>query len=411
MRSSTSGRDTHLRGSRRELGGHIETDVGAVAHDRRRRRRRRGARRRASPRTRPPRPACSGGRRPARTESRPTVHEVGQRARSMPPALGPAEAGRAVRRWRPGSRLGGRGGRRGTPVASRSSSSTARASSNRSITAWESLPRRARTPASRSAAAGPMPSARSRSVVGQRQHRARRAEQVATSLAVRWVAWTAVNRSPSTRRARPAAASACGRRRRGTARSPPAARRRGRAAARRGSAAHAATISAAAGSTARTRVDRRRRCAPSAASSRVEPPTRGAHASRVAVAEPPLHADRARRRCRRAGSRCRAASCGCRPRRPRRDQRLAHRVRVGVGRAAGVVVEVVELADARDAGQRHLARTSPRPAGGSESGVERAGERVHLLAPRPERARRRSGCARAGRGGRRGCGRWPARAA
>ena len=59
------------------------------------------------------------------------------------------------------------------PVTSRSSISTARASSNRSITAWLSLRAQSTAPAARSAAAGPMPSARSRSVVGQKQTVAR----------------------------------------------------------------------------------------------------------------------------------------------------------------------------------------------------------------------------------------------
>ncbi len=53
--------------------------------------------------------------------------------------------------------------------ASRSSSSTARASSNRSITAWLSEPRLNRPRPASSAAAGPIPSPRSRSVVGQKQ--------------------------------------------------------------------------------------------------------------------------------------------------------------------------------------------------------------------------------------------------
>ena len=55
------------------------------------------------------------------------------------------------------------------PVASRSSISSPRISSNRSMTAWLSLPRVSRPPASCSRRAGPMPSPRSRSVVGQMQ--------------------------------------------------------------------------------------------------------------------------------------------------------------------------------------------------------------------------------------------------
>ena len=72
----------------------------------------------------------------------------------------------------------------------------------------------------------------------------------------------------------------------------------------------------------------------------------------------------------------------------RRQHRAAHRVRVVVGRAVGRVVEVVELADAGDAGQRHLAERRAREREAAV-GVERAGERVHLLAPGPERARLR----------------------
>ena len=55
------------------------------------------------------------------------------------------------------------------------------------------------------------------------------------------------------------------------------------------------------------------------------------------------------------------------------------------GSPSGVVVEVVELADARDAGERHLAEH-----GRGEPVVrlrrQALGRRVHLLAPRPERA-------------------------
>ena len=68
-----------------------------------------------------------------------------------------------------------------------------------------------------------------------------------------------------------------------------------------------------------------------------------------------------------------------------RPQRLAHRVGVGVGVAARRVVQVVELADRADPGQRHLGvgRGRERQIG---IGVEPGGEGVHLLAPRPESA-------------------------
>ena len=83
-------------------------------------------------------------------------------------------------------------------VARRSLSSTALASSNRSITAWLSEPRQRGLPASASDRAGPIPSARSRSVVGQKQAVVRVAPRRATSSPVRWVAWTAVVRGPRT---------------------------------------------------------------------------------------------------------------------------------------------------------------------------------------------------------------------
>ena len=78
-----------------------------------------------------------------------------------------------------------------TPVASRSSSSIARASSKGSMTACESLPVASAAPASASRRAGPMPSARSRSVVGQRQTAAPAPPSSATSSSVRCVAWIA----------------------------------------------------------------------------------------------------------------------------------------------------------------------------------------------------------------------------
>ncbi len=67
------------------------------------------------------------------------------------------------------------------------------------------------------------------------------------------------------------------------------------------------------------------------------------------------------------------------------DQRLAHRVRVGVADPAGRVVEVVELPHRGDPGERHLGVD-----GGGERqvavGVERPGDPVHGVAPGPEGA-------------------------
>ena len=67
------------------------------------------------------------------------------------------------------------------PAASRSSSSTARASSKRSITAWESVPSASSIPAERSRSASAIPSARSRSVVGHTQQVAAAAPRIRKS--------------------------------------------------------------------------------------------------------------------------------------------------------------------------------------------------------------------------------------
>ena len=137
------------------------------------------------------------------------------------------------------------------PLANRSSSSTARASSSRSITACESLPRVSRTPESRIARAAPMPSARSRSVVGHRQHHPPAAPSRSRSASAAWVACTAVNRSVSACRSastcmgvRPRTAThwSCSAGCSDTWACSGASR----------SAAHAATTSMSAGSTART---------------------------------------------------------------------------------------------------------------------------------------------------------------
>lgn len=68
-----------------------------------------------------------------------------------------------------------------------------------------------------------------------------------------------------------------------------------------------------------------------------------------------------------------------------RDQRLAHGVGVVVGAAVGLVVEVVELPDGGDPGQRHL---GVHGAGQRVVAVrgEGGGEAVHGLAPGPEGA-------------------------
>ena len=70
----------------------------------------------------------------------------------------------------------------------------------------------------------------------------------------------------------------------------------------------------------------------------------------------------------------------------RPHDRGAHRVRVVIKATAGCVVQVVELADHSDAGKDHLAKHRSRHPQ-IRLRVEPLGERIHLLAPRPERAR------------------------
>ena len=131
---------------------------------------------RAEPRTRPSRARAPAPQPASRTASSETVTRSARAPGSIRPASGqprqacpPSEAARssAAAAWCPRS-----------PLARRSSSSTARASSNMSITAWESLPSESEAPASTSGRIRPMPSARSRSVVGtDAAARARAAEQ------------------------------------------------------------------------------------------------------------------------------------------------------------------------------------------------------------------------------------------
>ena len=81
--------------------------------------------------------------------------------------------------------------------ANRSFISRPRSSSNGSMTAWLSLPIVSRQPASYKRLAGPIPSARSRSVVGVMHTLVRVPPSSATSSSVRWVAWTTVVAGPS----------------------------------------------------------------------------------------------------------------------------------------------------------------------------------------------------------------------
>ena len=80
----------------------------------------------------------------------------------------------------------------------------------------------------------------------------------------------------------------------------------------------------------------------------------------------------------------------------RRDQRLAHLVRVVVGHAARAVVQVVELADRGDPGERHLGEGRARQREVAV-GVEPVGELVHRARARSRTSRRRAAVAAAQR--------------
>ena len=81
----------------------------------------------------------------------------------------------------------------------------------------------------------------------------------------------------------------------------------------------------------------------------------------------------------------------------RADEPAADLVAIGVGNAARPVVEIVELADDRVAGDHHFGERRGRQ-GLERVRLEGGGELVHPLAPRPERAAV-SGFGRAGHGG------------
>ena len=225
-------------------------------------------------------------------------------------------------------------------------------------------------PASASRRAGPMPSARSRSVVGHRQIVAPAPPSSATSSSVRCVAWIAVKCSPSA----PASASSA------------VGVRPCRASVSSFSFGCSETCACSGrsgrplGDHARSlRVDRA-----DAVDGGADPrgPALGERVdaldprSGVAVAEaldPAVQVARVEQRDPQPG-RARGG-----------EHRAAHRVRILVGRAVGRVVQVVELADAGDPGERHLAERGPRERE-ARVGIERARQLVHLLAPGPERA-------------------------
>ena len=254
------------------------------------------------------------------------------------------------------------------------------------MTACWSVPRDSGDPASSRARAGPMPSARSRSVVGQKQHvGAGAAEQLRGRPAVRWVAWTAVVRGPRA----PSAVEQLGRGHAVEAQAGVVLGRLlgevhvqrqalgGRGPRRRcRSARHRPH-----------RVDRRTDAHPPASARSACDPALGP-ALDGAVAEPalPLVQRGVPVGGQPAGEVARVQQGDPEPGlRGRLAQRLAHRVRVVVRRAARPVVQVVELADAGDAGERHLGVRRP---GQREVGVrvEPRGDGVHALAPGPERA-------------------------
>ena len=345
-----------------------------------RRRRRRGRRRPPRPRTRPTRAGARGGRRPSRTESSRTVHRSASAPTSSRPPSGQprlawplavAARSRLGASWLPRTRL-----------ANRSWCSTARDSSNRSITACESEPRASADPASRSARAGPIPSARSRSVVGHR-HTVVRLAPKHVDVGVGEVGRVDGGEALAEQAVPVEEADGCdavggdalfvlGRLlrdvavQRDVALGGPRPDDLGR---RRVDRPHGVDRGADA---------RRRRCQP------VEVRGAGRPPERIAVAEAPLNRiqldpDAA---VQVAGVEQRDANAG---RCGGGDQRRPHRVRIVIWNPTGVVVDVVELADARDAGERHLAEhRSGEPV--VRLRRQALGRRVHLLAPRPERA-------------------------
>ena len=166
------------------------------------------------------------------------------------------------------------------------------------------------------------------------------------------------------------------------ARSRPSARTSGRAAGRRGVSAQSTTAGICSTGHRAHRVERRadeyaavarRRCCSAS--------TRSAQRVDRAVAEPLLRPVASG-----APSDAGAEIAGVEQGEPdagvrgRVDQGLAHRVRVGVRPAAGVVVQVVELADRGDAGQRHLGVHRRGPAPGSGRGQPSGGARTSARA-------------------------------
>ena len=248
--------------------------------------------------------APAGGTPAVRTLSRPTVTRSARSPGGDAPGVGPAQR-RVPGDGGGGQQLGGGEGAAACGCAAARPAPAPRASSNRSITAWLSLPRLSGLPASASSAGRPDP-------VGQVPFGGRAEADAGPAVAEQAYVRAGQVGGVHGRRARPEQPGVGEQRRSGCARAPPG-RPRSRRAARTGARAAAPPVrrpsrrrpaSCSAG-TARTECTAAptRACAPCGAKSAA----RCAQRVRVAVAEAPLRPGQRRRRPRRrSGSRCRA---------------------------------------------------------------------------------------------------------
>ncbi len=258
--------------------------------------------------------------------------------------------------------------------------------------AWLSEPRAEQPARSSSAGAGPMPSPRSRSVVGQKHTpvsmsgRGRR-----MSSAVRWVAHGGGPRAQHRRRrcSTPVGVRPCTPRHCST--SARSARRNARAAEHPCAAAHSTTAGMACDGNTPHRMQRGADQTPSVGCA--QPAARRVHAvaHRSPVSSPnrscgPANGAPSGPELRIAGveqgeSQARVGGTA--------DHRVPHRVGFGVAGAACIVVHIVEFADRGDPCQRRSRRT-PREVESPGSGRGRASLRsaaaVHQVAPGPERS-------------------------
>ena len=240
-------------------------------------------------------------------------------------------------------------------------------------------PSASEAPASASARAGPIPSARSRSVVGQRQQQQPAPPSVGDVRVGEVGGVDRRERGPERAGLARAPPSGCARTPRRQASFSAGCSETCACSGRSRSAAQAATVPHGAGSTARTLWiaapirPRRRRRAPRRA--RPRPRRRRRRSARwTSFGGSPMPAVQV------AGVEQGDPDPGLAR---GGDQRRADLVRIVVGLAAGRVVEVVELADRGDPGERHLGEGRPGEAEVA-LGVEPRRERVHLLAPGPE---------------------------